>query len=321
MIGPAQGPLHGHPSMRLTLQKAIAQADIVHIHAVWEEIQHQAATLARSLKKPYIFRSCGMLDPWQLQQGKMKKALYLKLRLKKDLNGAAALHFTSEEEHLLVRPLHLKPKAIVEANGVRIPSSNNPGSPERFREKFDIRKDERILLFLSRIHAKKGLDLLVPAFAKAGLPNVRLIIAGPDENGYQAQVEAMASQNSVQNQILFTGILHGTDKLDSYVAADLFVLPSYQENFGNVVVEALAAGTPVLISDQVNIHREISQGKVGGVVPIEVEELAQALKLWLTDDELRQSAAQRAQSFAQQNYDWNIIAGRWVQRYKAMCNQ
>lgn len=143
------------------------------------------------------------------------------------------------------------------------------------------------MLFLSRIHEKKGLDLLIPAFAAARTGDAVLLLAGPDVGGYLATVEQMIRSAGIERRVIYANMLTGRTRLAALGGSDLFVLPSYQENFGIVVVEALAAGTPVLISDQVNIHRHISQvrgrgdphgcgGADGGTRPLDVRRRAPA---------------------------------------------
>ncbi len=151
-----------------------------------------------------------------------------------------------------------------------------------------------MLLFLSRIHYKKGLDLLIPAIAKLKHQDATLVIVGPDDAGYGQEMQRLAAEKNVQDRVIFAGTLYGGERLPALVDAELFVLPSYQENFGIAVVEALAAGTPVVISDQVNIHREISAAGVGGVVPTQIDALAAELDRWLGDEALRRAAAERA---------------------------
>src|ERR1043165_2615075 len=117
LIGPCHGPLVRHPDLKRAVQQAVAQSQVVHIHALWEEIQHQAARAARAARKqkiPYIIRPCGMLDPWSLAQSRLKKRLYLALRLRRDLNRAALLHFTSQTERDLVAPLRLIAPTIIQ---------------------------------------------------------------------------------------------------------------------------------------------------------------------------------------------------------------
>jgi glycosyltransferase involved in cell wall biosynthesis len=319
LIGPASGPLVRHPQIQSRLEQEIAQADIVHIHALWEEIQHRAARLAQRRGLPYIIRPCGMLDPWSLSQGKWKKKIYLALRLRRNLNRAAALHFTAELERDLTAPLRLQPPAIIEPNGIRLEEFQNLPPRGVFRGRYpQLAGDRRMLLFLSRVHHKKGLDLLVPALARLRHGDAMLVIVGPDRDGYGRDVAQMAAQNKVSDRVIFAGPLYGADRVSALVDADLFVLPSYQENFGIVVIEALAAGRPVVISDQVNIHREITAAALGGVVPTRIEPLAAELDRWLSDEVLRQAAAGRAREFVWQHYDWDQIARRWLGHYQRL---
>jgi glycosyltransferase involved in cell wall biosynthesis len=145
-----------------------------------------------------------------------------------------------------------------------------------------------------------------------------LVIVGPDADGYGDEIRALAKQHGVVDRLLFTGMLRGRNRIEAFVDADLFALPSYQENFGISVVEALASGCPVLISDQVNIHREIAAGGVGGVVPTEVEPLARELGRWIGDESLRRAAGARGPAFVRERYDWNRIAEHWAAHYASL---
>jgi glycosyltransferase involved in cell wall biosynthesis len=318
LVGPALRPLLWHWRLSAATRSAVVSADVVHIHGVWEEAQHRAARVCQALGKPYLIRPCGMLDPWQLKQKALKKRLYLRLRLLQNLNRASALHFTSQPECEGCRPLHLTAPAIIEPNGVDLDECRDLPPKGTFRAKHAEVASRPLVLFLSRLHPKKGLELLIPAFAQAQTGEARLVIAGPDADGYRAKLEDLVRQHGLAERALFTGMLHGRDRLEALADADLFVLPSYQENFGIAVVESLATGTPVLISDQVNIHAEISAAGVGGVVPTQVEPLARELTHWLSDHDLRRAAATRARDFVWQRYDWRQIAQRWTAHYGAL---
>jgi glycosyltransferase involved in cell wall biosynthesis len=319
LIGPTTQPLSRHPQIEFSLREQMPKADIVHIHALWEEVQHRAARVARSLGKPYVMTPHGMLDPWSLGQSKWKKRLYLAMRLRSNLNSATAIHYTSEIERDLATPLRLKPRTIVEPNGVDLAEFQDLPARGGFRAKHAMLAGDRpIALFLGRVHPKKGLNLLVPAFAQAAPANAVLVIVGPEADGYGDEIRAMAKQHGVADRLLFTGMLRGRDRIEAFVDADLFALPSYQENFGIAVVEALASGCPVLISDQVNIHREITAGGVGGVVPTEVEPLTRELGRWMGDQNLRREAGARGPAFVRERYDWNRIAEHWAAHYASL---
>ncbi len=303
--------------LRPILHDLIAQADVVHIHAVWEEIQHQAAAVARRLRKPYIFTPHGMLDPWSMAQSRLKKLLYFELRLRRDLNLASAVHFTDEIERDHARRLNLKSSPIVEGLIIDLSDFQPAPAPGQFRARFAAQLGDRpIVLFMSRIHPKKGLDLLIPAFASiANATNAMLVIGGPQADGYQAVVEQMSRDYGIHDRVIFPGMLNGTARATALVDADLFVLPSYQENFGVVVIEALAVGTPVIISDQVAIHRKITDSQSGEVVRTNVESLTAALLKWTNDPELRRAASQNAIRFVAEKFDRQQQAARWIWHY------
>ena len=162
LIGPSRKPLARHPDIAATLQALIAKADIVHIHALWEEIQHQAAKIAHRLGVPYIIRPCGMLDPWSLAQNPLKKNLYLAWRLRKNLNRAAAIHFTSNAERDMTTPLGLTPPTIVEPNGVDFAEFHDLPPTGSFRARYQSIADRPWVMFLGRIHPGKGLEIPHP---------------------------------------------------------------------------------------------------------------------------------------------------------------
>ncbi|HWE01562.1 MAG TPA: glycosyltransferase [Tepidisphaeraceae bacterium] len=321
VIGPVSGPLARHPAIAGILQKRIAGVDVVHIHSLWEEIQHQAAKSARKAAIPYIFRPCGMLDPWSLRQSRWKKKLYLAWRLRRDINAAAAIHFTADIERDLTQPLGLKAPSIVEPNGVDLREFENPPTPGSFRDRYPISKGRKLVLFMSRLHHKKGLDKLIPAFARLRDRSAVLAIAGPDPDGYQKIVEKMIADARIEDRVFFTGMLWREQRVAALADSDLFVLPSYQENFGVVVIEALAAGTPVVISDQVNLYPDILAAQVGGVTPMDIDRLATEMDRWLGNDEMRKATTIKAKEFARERYDWRNIADRWRGHYERIADR
>jgi len=322
VIGKAHGRLSNHPDLIPIVTEMVKQADVVHIHALWEEIQHQAGWVARELGVPYVFSPHGMLDPWSLEQGRWKKKLYMMWRLRKDLNHAAAIHFTSERERDLADVLQLRSATkFVEPLGIDLTEFQKlPETRGLFVQKFPELKDKRLLLFLSRLHHKKGLDLLIPAFAQSAPPDWAMVIAGPDE-GYLQIARQLARHHAIDARVVFPGMLYGADRLAALADAALYVLPSYQENFGISVVEALAAGKPVIISDQVNIHPFISAARVGAVVPALLEPLSTALREWMNNQPLRDQAASRAVQLVQEKFDWRVIAQHWQTHYRQIVEQ
>lgn len=315
LVGPCSRFLSRSPEIKPALSRLVPEAQVVHIHALWEEIQHQAARVAHSLRKSYLMRPCGMLDPWSLSQGAMKKKLYLALRLKRDLNRAAGIHYTDEVERDNALPLKVAAPAIIEPNIVDMSEFQSLPPPGAFRARYPQLASKPFVLFLSRVHPKKGLDLLIPAFAKvASDTGAVLVIAGPAEPAYQQELIELVKLQGVSERVIFTGMLHGRERLEALVDCQVFVLPSYQENFGVAVVEALAAGKPVVVSNQVAIHRHVTTHQLGAVVPTELESLSQALLQVLAMRD--ESLFDRARSFVAENYSADRIARRWVEHYR-----
>jgi glycosyltransferase involved in cell wall biosynthesis len=321
LIGPNRKLLAYHPKIAETIQPLIQSADIVHVHALWEEIQHRAAKLSRKIGKPYLFTPHGMLDRWSLSQSRLKKQIYLALRLRCDLSRASALHYADETERDLAAGVGISTPTLVEKHVVDLSEFQVLPSSGQFRKQHPQLGDKPIVLFLSRVHPKKGLDLLIPAFARLKSKDAQLVLAGPAEAEYQSHLTELAKQHGVLDRTLFTGMLYGRDRVAAMVDASVFVLPSHQENFGIVVIEALAAGTPVIISDQVNIHQQISDAQLGQVVPVDVNAITNAIDRYLTDDALRAQTAGRARPFVWQNYDREQIARHWVGHYERLTGE
>ena len=321
LIGPVEGKLGWHPDMAFLAGQFIGHAHMLHIHAMWENVLHHAARAAQRKKIPYVVTAHGMLDPWSLAQRHYwsKKAL-LAWRVRRNLKRAAALHFTSVTERDLTNPLKLRARAIVEPNGIDLREFDQLPPAGTFAARYSQLRGRPFLLFLSRLHPKKGLDLLIPAFAKiateAAMANVMLVLAGPDSDGYLLEVQKMIQRHQLADRVLLPGMLTGQDRIAALAEAAMFVLPSYQENFGIAVVDALAAGTPVIISDQVNIHADISAAGVGGVVPTQIDPLAAAMLQWMQNTEQREQAARLTPDFVRDRYDWMQIARRWRRHYE-----
>jgi glycosyltransferase involved in cell wall biosynthesis len=178
-------------------------------------------------------------------------------------------------------------------------------------------ESNEIVLFIGRLHHKKGLDLLIAAFdrLRSTRPDARLLIAGPDADGYGAKVRGWVRDRGLDDLVLFAGMLEGGDVVQAYVDADVFVLPSYSENFGMTVVEAMACQTPVVISDQVNIHAEISEAGCGLVVPCDADRIATAMHKVLENETGRKTMGVAGRLTARQRFAWSAIVERVISRY------
>jgi glycosyltransferase involved in cell wall biosynthesis len=211
---------------------------IVHDHGVWLPTNHAISAFVRSNRLPLVVSPHGMLSPWAMQYGRLKKRLAWLTYQRRDLTFATSFHAASQVEAAEIRALgFVQPIAVIPI-GIEFPPERHSKSPAR---------ECRTMLFLSRIHPKKGLENLIRAWKKANVDRRwRLVIAGPDEEGHRKFIERLAIESGIQSQLSFPGRIADADKWRWYADADIFILPSFSENFGLVVAEALAAGTPVI---------------------------------------------------------------------------
>jgi glycosyltransferase involved in cell wall biosynthesis len=291
--------------------------DIIHIHALFSPISSWSAWVARQIGVPYILRPLGTLDPADLQKKKILKQLYAAVLEGPNLKGSAAVHFTSDQEAATSERFGATTTDWIYPLGVQLPEAQ--GNP---REKYHLDQPWPIVLFMSRIDPKKGLDLLIPALEQltAELPPFYFVLAGgnPQDPDYEAAIRDRLTHSSLNDRTRALGFVSGGAKTALLAAADLFVLPSYYENFGIAVAEAMHVATPVLISDQVHIHNDISQSESGWVCACSTESLVQNLRLALSDEVDRSKRAQNAQIYAQTHYNWATIAPRLIAAYQTI---
>lgn len=298
-----------------------SEFDIAHIHALFSPISTAAATVARYKQLPYILRPLGTLDPADLRKKKQLKKLYAALLERHNLAGAAAIHFTSNQEAKVSERFGTQTKDLVIPLGVRPPQPPLlRGEYEGVRADLGISDDQLLVLFMSRIDPKKGLDLLIPALERLLIKDCDFyfVLAGtnPQDPNYEQQIQQQIKTSTIASRTTITGFVKGELKAALLEEADVFVLPSYYENFGIAVAEAMVAGTPVVISDQVHIWEEIKDAEAGWVCACEVEALTNTLREALRDTaELRRRGA-NAQDYALKNYSWDAIAQTMIQAYR-----
>ncbi|MEO8044442.1 MAG: glycosyltransferase [Spartobacteria bacterium] len=285
-LGPGRGNYGYAPLLAPWLKKHHADYDAVVVHGIW---QYNSFGVWRALHKtetPYFVFPHGMLDPWfnrTYPLKHLKKLLYWPWAEYRVLRDAKAVLFTSEEERRLARESfkRYRCREVVVNYGTAAPEIDLKSAREEFLEAFPTLREQKLLLFLGRLHVKKGCEELIRAFA--ALKNFRqhLVLAGPcaDEE-YLRQLHRLTKELGCENRITFSGMLRGNLKWGAFAAAEAFILPSHQENFGIAVAEALACGTPVLISDQVNIWREIVQDGSGLADRDDIDGTLRLLERW-----------------------------------------
>jgi glycosyltransferase involved in cell wall biosynthesis len=304
--GPSRGSYQYNPRLVPWLLEHAGQYDAIVVNGIWQYHSYGAWRALSRLGLPYCVFTHGMLDPWFKRSyplKHLKKWLYWPWADYRVLRDAQAVLFTSEDERLLAREsfwLYRAREAVV-SYGTTPPPRNAADLRAQFLAAQPQLQGQRVLLFLSRIQEKKGCDLLVEAFAReaAQHPTLHLVMAGPDQTGWVASLQALALARGVANRISWPGMLQGDMKWGAFYAAEAFVLPSHQENFGIAVAEAMGCGLPVLISNKVNIWREIEADGAGLVNADTVDGTHQTLQQWLalSADAQRTMGLQAKRSF------------------------
>jgi glycosyltransferase involved in cell wall biosynthesis len=294
------------------------QYDLAHIHALFSPVSSFAATIARSQQLPYILRPLGTLDPADLQKKKWLKQIYAALLERPNLAGSAAVHFTSDQEAKTSERFGVATQDWVIPLGVELPAAAAMSQTE-VRQRLGITDQHPIVLFMSRIDPKKGLNLLLPALEQLQLEGVpfHFVLAGgnPQDPQYETQIREQIQTSVLAGCTTLTGFVSGAFKTQLLKAADLFVLPSYYENFGIAVAEAMTVGVPVVISDQVHIWHDIEQAQAGWICACGVAALTENLRAALQNPNARNQRGANAQTYALQHYSWAAIAQQMIQAY------
>jgi glycosyltransferase involved in cell wall biosynthesis len=263
-----------------------------------------AARAAQRARKPYLIAPRGMLfaDLINLKSRWIKRA-WIQLIERHNIANAAGVHVTTELEATGLRALGLKlPRVFCVPNGVQLPISHAPLSAGPFA-----RLPRPYALFLSRINWKKGLDRLIRAWAM--IPNMKLVIAGNDEENYMPKLKTLARQEGVADRVLFVGPVNDTEKWALYENAEVFILPSYSENFGNVVAEAMVMSCPVVVTSEVGLAEVVRSSGAGIVTSGEPKELAANISILLaTSRSEREEMGRRGYRAAVEQLSWGAIA-------------
>jgi glycosyltransferase involved in cell wall biosynthesis len=287
--------------------------DLVHNFGTWTSFGHRISAKARHAKIPQVFCPMGMLEPWSLAQKHLKKKLGLMLYQRRDIECSSAVHATAASEAANLRALGIKAPIAVIPHGIDLPLD----LPSRHL--VERGSNEKTILFLSRIHPKKGLFELVQACARLKERNWRVIIAGPDPDGYQAVIEKAVSGAQMQGKFSFVGSVYGEQKAALFAKADVFVLPTHSENFGLVIAEALAHGVPVITTTGAP-WAELNTAGCGWWIPMEADSLDQALTEAISMPLAKLSEmGDRGRKLIEERYMWPAIIQKHIELYKWIC--
>jgi glycosyltransferase involved in cell wall biosynthesis len=319
--------LHGHDRPHVwrrskdlvrELSGSVRSFDVMHISELWSHPTYAASRIAFDSEVPYILRPAGGLEPWRLRNGYfrlLKKRIYLDLVGRRVMERAACLQAASDQEAEGFRRVGYRGPVTVIPNGVDL-DSFCPGDPSESEEYWPELKDRPVVLFMSRLSPEKGLDMLIPLWAEfVKSPAHRdaiLVVAGPDYRGYGKTVERMIRDYGVASHVRMTGMLQGRRKLALFKRADVFVLPSYSENFGIVVAEALACGTPVITTTATPWQHLQTVNAGRWVRPAKSDLMAALHELLTMSASQRDAMGQRGRALVEANYTWDKTAAKFL---------
>ncbi len=307
------------PALRRALAGDIAGHDFVHIHSLFLYPQYAAYREAWRAGVPYVVSPHGALDPYLRQRGRLRKSVVETLWQRRMLLRAAAIHVTSDEEQRQIAETGIRTRAIVVPNAVDFEAFASPPEPSLFRDRFLGGSNAPLVLYHGRLSEKKGLDILIDAFAsvRVEFSDARLAIVGPDDEALSRPLAEQARRLGVADAVVFTGMLRDARLADALAAADVWAMPSHGENFGVAVVEALAAGLSVVTSLYVNIANEIAAAGAGVIADLTAGAFAQAIAALLRQPDQRAALRGRAQEFAER-YSWQTAGERMFALYESV---
>jgi glycosyltransferase involved in cell wall biosynthesis len=293
--------LYWSGAMRSTLARSVADYDVVHIHSVFLYPTAAAAHAAQRARVPYVISPRGMLVPELIRQkSRWTKTAWIRLVERGNFAAASAIHFTSEREQDDARGVALPiPSPFVVPNGIELP------------EAVDVPRDENTIVFLGRISWKKGVDRLIAAMPL--LRDTRLVIAGNDDEKLTPRLRELAEKLGVSNRVAFIGRVDGEAKFELLARATIFALASLSENFGNVVLEAMAMKTPVVVTPEVGLAEEVRRARAGVIAM--PHELASALDSLLHDPARQRAMGERGRKAVENHFTWPNVAAAMEAHY------
>jgi glycosyltransferase involved in cell wall biosynthesis len=303
------------PGLPRQLRKA--NLDLLHLHGLWMHPSAASLAFTRQTRKPHMVSPHGMLDPWALRNSGWKKTLAAAAFENANLKSAACLHALNIAEEKAVRAHGFRGPVCVIPNGVGIPSPDRkpPAAPWWANAELEA----RTLLYLGRLHPKKGLPKLLTAWSRLDreiLGQWRLLIAGWDEGGHQTALRRMAAALNIEGSVTFPGPLFGEDKKAAFHYCDGFILPSLSEGLPMVVLEAWAFGQPVLMTPECNLPEGFESGAALRIEPTE-ESLKQALTSFMAMDQAdRQRIGANGRALAARRFAWPVIAAEMAAVYR-----
>jgi glycosyltransferase involved in cell wall biosynthesis len=300
--------------MRDAVKARIAEFDLVHITGVWQRTARAACQAAMRSRVPYVISPRGALGPYSWTRGSMKKVAYFLLQEYWNLQGATGIHYTAEQEKEECGWLRLPGRSFVVPNAIDCTLHPVPGQAEHWRESRGLEKRALLLMCVGRLHHKKGLDLLPKSLEPLRGGPWQIVFLGDDEDGTRERLQREFSARGLENQVVFLPAVPTAELPRAYSAADVVLLPSRHENFANVLVEAIACGTPVVTTPQVGLAREIARAQVGLILERDASTWTEMLAKVISNPRSLEAFRERAAPFAA-GFTSDLIATRMAKEY------
>ena len=311
------GGLSLAPGLDRVLADAMDECEVIHSHSLWMRPTHQATRAAKNAGRPVVLTAHGALEPYSLARSRWKKRLIRAAFQDRDFRDTDCIHVNSRREGEKVRAAGFTHPLAVIPNGITLPNEATGEDPQPFFEAYPTLRRRRLMLFMARLHEKKGLGHFLPAWANVARanPDWHLVVAGPDR-GFEQTARELAAVPELADRVTFTGPLHGELKDAARAAAELFVCPSFSEGFSMSVLESLAAGLPALITPGCNFAEAAAAG-AAVEYDADVDGMTAALDHLLTlhEDDLV-SMGNRGRTLVADDYTWDRIAEQTQAMYR-----
>ncbi len=302
------------------LWQHLADYDLVHVHALFSYPATIAMSIARIQGVPYVQHPHGLLCEWSLQQSRQKKQLYLNLIERSNLQQSRRMIVTSDMEDREVAPLNLGVARSIVPIGLSLPAVI-PNARRQLRETLQIPTDQSIILFLSRLHSKKGLEYLIPALGQLKHQSFAFVLAGSGSPEYETEVEQLLIEAGLRDRTHRPGFVTGEFKNLLLQGSDIFALTSHSESFGVVVLEAMAAGLATVLTPGVALASMLQENRVGYVAEMDVNAIALTLKQCLDRPDQTRAIGEKARQMILNTYTWHHIAAQLIDIYQSICSQ
>jgi len=297
------------PTLSRWLATNLKAFDIVIVHGVWTYFSWKVPQLCQNLGKPYLFFLHGSFDPWAMNYRRIKKLPYWYLVEKRNVRNAAGIIALSQDEADQVRAMKIEKPVFIARNALFFPLPRLDNPRTLVAQFWPELADSLFVFFMSRLHPKKGLDILLEAWTQVvgRNPAWRLVIAGPDEDGYLQTLVEIVERRGLQNTVLFLGLVSGALKTALLQSASIFTLPSYSEGVPTAVIEALGCGLPVLITPGCHLP-EVAEARAGLIVEAQSQAVAAGLERLMSNAALRQQMGRNAEQLARTEFDEMKVA-------------